>query len=117
MSCICKVVLESGLKATEYDSSQLEPGSQIKRDMAFDQSHQHLYVLTNSRVRMRLLICLKVYRATSLRAMDSSKCVAVRKSEIRCKCYVFLLTMYEHFYSSVSCSCIGVNELACHEFR
>ena len=46
-----QVVLESAATAAEYDSAQFGGGSDvIRRDMEFDRSRDHVYVMTSRRV-------------------------------------------------------------------
>lgn len=55
MTCVCTVVLQvlvrSDGSSDKYGNVSVDRGSAVGADLLLDQSQQHIYVLTNSRVR------------------------------------------------------------------
>ena len=49
-----QVVIESGTEAKDYETVPIDVGSPVNKDMAFDNSKEHVYVVTLKKVRVLL---------------------------------------------------------------
>lgn len=57
-SSVCQVLVQPGLSGHLYGSLAVDSGSSINADLLLDTSQQHIYALTNSRVRHISSACL-----------------------------------------------------------
>lgn len=60
-SSVRQVLVQPGLSGHLYGSLVVDSGSSINADLLLDTSQQHIYALTNSRVRHVSSACLSVF--------------------------------------------------------